>query len=188
MKRPLVKSILVVRSLFLLPLLLWLCACHTLPFRPQSDSTTNKIGLSLVKDGSLPDARLTPGTVFPVGVEQICQPGYSSSARHVTLATKKAVFQRYGVSYVKGQYEVDHLISLELGGSNAVTNLWPEAYTGQWNAHIKDQLENRLHRLVCRRELPLATAQQAIARDWIKAYQQYCATPQDCPVWKERVD
>ena len=45
---------------------------------------------------------------------------------------------------------VTRLISLELGGSNSIRNLWPESYrTEPWNARTKDTLENRLHELVC---------------------------------------
>ena len=69
--------------------------------------------------------------------------------------------------------EVDHLISLELGGSNRLRNLWPEPYNIVWNAHVKDRLENRLHQMVCAGELDLTTAQQAIASDWIAAYKRY---------------
>ena len=68
---------------------------------------------------------------------------------------------------------MDHLISLELGGSNSLKNLWPESYQGAWNAHVKDRLENRLHALVCAGQLDLKTAQHAIATNWIAAYQQY---------------
>jgi hypothetical protein len=69
--------------------------------------------------------------------------------------------------------EVDHLISLELGGSNRPANLWPEPYDIVWNAKVKDKLENRLHKMVCAGEIDLSTAQKAIAKDWIAAYQQY---------------
>jgi hypothetical protein len=41
---------------------------------------------------------------------------------------------------------VDHLIPLELGGSNDIANLWPQSYVTVWNAHMKDRLENRLNR------------------------------------------
>ena len=68
---------------------------------------------------------------------------------------------------------MDHLIALELGGSNRLKNLWPEPYDITWNAHVKDRLENRLHKLVCTGQLDLATAQTAIATDWIGAYKRY---------------
>jgi hypothetical protein len=41
-----------------------------------------------------------------------------------------------------------------------------------WNAEAKDRLE-RLCDLVCRGQLELATAQQAIALDWIETYRKY---------------
>jgi hypothetical protein len=64
------------------------------------------------------------------------------------------------------------LIPLELGGSNSMRNLWPEAYGLVWGAHVKDQLENRLHKSVCEGSLPLETAQHWIAEDWIATYQR----------------
>src|SRR5262249_31667040 len=69
--------------------------------------------------------------------------------------------------------EVDHLIPLELGGSNAIKNLWPEPADPTPGFHQKDALENKLHALVCAGSLDLATAQQAIAANWYSAYVQY---------------
>jgi hypothetical protein len=74
---------------------------------------------------------------------------------------------------VRYAHEVDHLISLELGGSNVIRNLWPEPYAGKWGARTKDVLENRLHELVCEGRLVLASAQHQEARDWIAAYRRY---------------
>jgi hypothetical protein len=65
------------------------------------------------------------------------------------------------------------LVSLELGGSNAITNLWPEHYYDPWGARTKDRLENRLHVLVCSGRLALAAAQRQEAANWIKAYKKY---------------
>ena len=125
----------------------------------------------------LPDSRLTPGATLPVTVAQIAQHGYSRHVRDVSEATKLSVYAEYHITPAKGQYEVDHLISLELGGSNSVSNLWPEAYhTRPWNARVKDKLENRLHELVCSGRLNLSTAQHAEATNWIAAYQKYFHT------------
>ena len=68
---------------------------------------------------------------------------------------------------------MDHLISLELGGSNGTANLWPEPYDIVWNARVKDKLENRLHKMVCAGQIDLPIAQKAIAKNWIAAYQRY---------------
>lgn len=120
-----------------------------------------------------PDPHLTPGKTINVPLAQLCAPGYSKRARNVPLSEKRAIFRAYGIA-PSGRFEIDHLISLELGGSNDPDNLWPESYVTQpWNAHVKDQLENRLHWLVCHGQLSLPDAQRAIQRDWIAAYQQF---------------
>jgi hypothetical protein len=108
---------------------------------------------------------------------QVCTSGYASGARDVSEAEKAAVYGRYGVEWVPYQHEVDHLISLELGGSNAIRNLWPEPYAGRWGARTKDVLENRLHELVCEGSLALKTAQRQEARDWVAAYRKYVGSP-----------
>lgn len=126
----------------------------------------------------VPDPKLTPGDVLPVTKKDICVTGYTKKVRDVPSAVRKEVFLRYGVKPRKGAYEVDHLISLELGGSNSVKNLFPQAYDGLWNARVKDKLENRLHSLVCQNKLPLSAAQHEIAVDWIGAYKKYFHTDQ----------
>lgn len=127
---------------------------------------------------TLPDHKLTPGDTLPVSMDQVCVPGYAHSARHVSNTTKHHVYLEYGLPHHKpGEFEVDHLISLELGGSNDIKNLWPESYhTRPWNAHVKDKLENRLHELVCTGKISLKEAQQTISKDWISAYKKYVSS------------
>ena len=105
---------------------------------------------------------MTPGATLPVTVADISVPGYTKKVRNVPADVKRQVYAEYGIaSHKPGQYEVDHLISLELGGSNSVKNLWPQSYLTQpWNAHVKDQLENEMHDEVCSGRLDLATAQR----------------------------
>jgi hypothetical protein len=122
--------------------------------------------------GDLPDPALTPGDVMTTDAATVCTPRYAKSVRHVSGKVKAKVYGEYGIaSHRSGKYEVDHLISLELGGSNDIANLWPESYqTEPWNAHAKDKLEDRLPNLVCSGGMRLEDAQRAIARDWIAAY------------------
>ena len=70
---------------------------------------------------------------------------------------------------------MDYLITPELGGATTIRNLWPDHIISVWNAHVKDDLENRLHRMVCSGELDLATAQRDIAANWIAAYKNTSA-------------
>ena len=79
-------------------------------------------------------------------------------------------------------YEVDYLITPELGGADDIRNLWPEPYSATvWNAHVKDALEDRLHQMVCTGQIDLATAQHDIATDWISAYKRYFHTERPLP-------
>jgi hypothetical protein len=96
----------------------------------------------------------------------------------VSTSLRQQVFQQYGIVNSKaGDYEIDYLIAPGLGGVEEIHNLWPEPYkSGMWNAHVKDALEERLHQLVCARQLDLTTAQTDIATDWISAYKKYFRT------------
>lgn len=129
-----------------------------------------------VETGSLPNPTLTPGATLDVTKDDVCTPGYSKKVRDVPVAVKKQVYKEYNVQYVPHAYEVDHLISLELGGSNSIRNLWPESYSIYWNAHVKDALENRLHSLVCNGSISMAEAQKEISTDWIASYKEHFQT------------
>jgi len=118
---------------------------------------------------------MTPGDVLTTDTSVICQVGYSSTVRDVPQSLKDQVYRNYGITSRKPkEYEIDHLISLQLGGSNAIMNLWPQSYITQpLNAYTKDKLENKLRRMVCKGELDIKVAQQEIAKDWIGAYKKY---------------
>ena len=122
-----------------------------------------------------PNAKLTPGIVDNTATrDKICVSGYTTTVRNVPEAIKKQVFAEYNIDPKSDKFEIDHLISLELGGSNDIKNLWPESYTTTpLNAHVKDRLENKLHSLVCSGKLDLAIAQKEIATDWVSAYKKY---------------
>lgn len=121
---------------------------------------------------TLPNPHVTPGVADPnVGVEQLCVWGYTQTVRNVSSAKKKYVYELYSVDPNEDKYEVDHLISLELGGTNDIKNLWPQSYTTEpWNAKVKDKLENRLHREMCDGIITVEEAQDLVAHDWIDSY------------------
>ena len=127
-----------------------------------------------VANGGLQDSACTPGAIFSSATKaQICVSGYSSTVRNVPSSEKDKVYQEYGIaSHSTGQYEVDHLVSLELGGSNDIANLWPEAADPTPGFHQKDAVENYLHNQVCNGSIPLLTAQQEIASNWLAVYHQ----------------
>ncbi len=123
-----------------------------------------------------PNPTLTPGDVFPnVTAKEVCTSGYASGVRAVSSDEKAEVYRRYGIPNDPGKHEVDHFISLEIGGSNMVTNLWPEPYVtpdapGKIGAHEKDKVENYLHDQVCKNAMTLRQAQEEIRTDWYAVY------------------
>jgi hypothetical protein len=128
----------------------------------------------------VPNRKLTPGVTRPLSTADVCSTKWGTDERHVSDGMKKAVFEEYGIPWEKhSDYEVDHLVSRELAGDDGkpdpldIRNLWPQAWVGPWNAHMKDRLENRLHKLVCDGTITLRQAQDAIRKDWRKAYLRY---------------
>jgi hypothetical protein len=122
--------------------------------------------------GGLPDSACTPGAIFSTATRaQICESGYAKNVRDVPESEKTQVYDEYEIrSHPPGAYEVDHLVSLELGGSNDIANLWPEAANPRPGFHEKDQVENYLHDQVCSGALSLGKAQEQIATNWLAAY------------------
>ena len=91
----------------------------------------------------LPDPKLTPGGTFDVTAQDVCVPGYAKKVRAVPAWLKRQAYAEYRITeYKTGDYEVDHLIPLSLGGSNSIRNLWPQSTkTSPWNSYVKDALE-----------------------------------------------
>ncbi len=140
-----------------------------------------------------PDLKLTPGDVFPgVTKEQVCTSGWAREHRDVSRSDKDRVYAEYpdspricmcaGEGGVWDCCEVDHLIPLELGGSNDVKNLWPQPRDPRPGCFEKDNLEDTLHEMVCRGELSLPDAQKCIVTDWVKCWQKY-VVPHYGPQW-----
>ncbi len=145
--------------------------------------TTAALTFSAGQFATLPNPAFTPG-MADVRVTQedlaktICRPGYTATVRNVPATVKRKVFDEYGLNYAKdhGCCEVDHFVSLEIGGSNSILNLWPQHYCTAadpqpcYGAREKDVVETWLHRQVCAGRITLRQAQEAV-RNWVEIYQ-----------------
>ncbi len=156
------------RAIKLLPLLLVLssgcvvCVAHAA--EPQAQYV-------IVEGMRLSDPRFTPGEARPLAENAVCATKWGKDERHVTLKMKRTVCGLYGETEgCPGRgFEVDHLISRELGGADTIANLFPQPI-GQ--ARLKDRLENRLHREVCAGAISLHAAQIEIAKNWWTAFKK----------------
>jgi uncharacterized protein YceK len=176
----------IVYSLFAIAaLLLAFSGCSSVSITsntPGSTSTTGgtpNFGVQTKTSGcmahnGLPDSACTPGAILATGTKDaICKPGYAKSVRNVPDSEKNQDYAEYGItSHTPGQYEVDHLVSLELGGSNDIANLWPELASPTPGFHEKDKVENYLHAQVCSGAISLQQAQAEIATNWLAVYNQ----------------
>jgi hypothetical protein len=124
--------------------------------------------------GALPDRRCSPGAYYSKLTKSvICSASFrTGTIRNVSDTEKHLVEIAYGmVAQPYGRtIEIDHIVSLELGGSNDIANLFPEPGSGQANYHVRDKLENKLHSLVCAGTMTLHAAQTAIAANWQMLY------------------
>ncbi|MFE4975926.1 hypothetical protein ACFRAR_27955 [Kitasatospora sp. NPDC056651] len=132
----------------------------------------------------LPDPNCTPGAISPAVSQDnikdtICKPGgYTSTIRppvNITGKEKTENAKSYGYTGPMGDAEYDHLISLQLGGDpNDPRNLWvqppsPGHVPGKGPNNPKDSVETHLHTAICKGQVTLTAAQQAIATDWTTA-------------------
>jgi hypothetical protein len=124
-----------------------------------------------------PDSGLTPGAAVLTSRDDVCGVRRPSEAPQVSRGVALTIFRAYGIDDPRpNAYELDYLVSPEIGGTTDVSNLWPQSYSGKWNAHLKDALEDHLRELICSDHVDLQTAQREIATDWIAAYRKYFAT------------
>ena len=122
-----------------------------------------------------PDPAFTPGLTRAVSLTELCSLDHDEVVRSVPAALEQRVLHEYGIAAASpADYEVDYLITPGLGGADDLRNLWPQPHAHTvWNSYAKDQLEDRLHGMVCSGTLSLPAAQQEIAGDWISAYRKY---------------
>ncbi len=125
----------------------------------------------------LPDPKCTPGSLNDSVTQEnlsstICESGFTTTIRPPASYTNKLKREQiisYGYTDTNTKdYEEDHFISLELGGSPTdPRNLWPEPHA---SINEKDKVEDYLHKQVCDGNLSLADAQKAISNNWYSVF------------------
>jgi anti-sigma factor RsiW len=131
---------------------------------------------------SLPVSHLTPGATATISAADLCSNSTRTRPIVVAATVRQQVLRQYRMEHVPAsEYELDYLITPELGGVGDARNLWPERYdSSPWNAHVKDDLERLLSRQVCEGSIALGVAQREIATNWIEAYKKHFGT--DLPI------
>jgi len=137
------------------------------------------------EDSGLPNTKLTPGAVNP-DVDQgnirstICVAGWTATVRPPVNYTNKLKYDQLHSGYnLNGDlnmkhYEEDHIVPLEVGGNpSSPLNLFPEPRNIKFSSYLKDQLENRIHQLVCSNQLTLKVGQTIFLTNWEKGYSKY---------------
>jgi hypothetical protein len=114
----------------------------------------------------------TPGHKTGATQDQVCAADFTASIKPVPGSARSNALHQYGK---RDDYTgtLDLLIPASLGGSNDPQNLWPQPDNKEYGPAWKDQLEEKLHEMVCAGKLPLKDAQDTIRKDWVKAYDQY---------------
>ncbi|HIH20389.1 TPA: HNH endonuclease [Candidatus Micrarchaeota archaeon] len=130
----------------------------------------------------LPDRACSPGAInASCTVKDICTPGYTKTVRNVSQSVWNKVFEEYGVTEHSGEtFEVDHIVSLQLCGSNDISNLYAEPVDPRpcpqgfvrCGFKEKDKVENWLNDQVCNGLMTLTDAQHQIAENWTAVYQR----------------
>ena len=158
----------------------------------------NQLLLALLLVSGLSSAAIVPESIRTQDKTVICNTK-TGTIRNVTDAEKKAVYAKAGVTPGDTKlcpakpyaFEVDHRISLELGGNNDISNLQLQAYCtlgqltatdgkpmadsngkirsgavplykGLYDAHAKDKAENQTHADICSGKVTPAEAQDKI--------------------------
>ena len=121
----------------------------------------------------LPNPVYTPGLVSNMTLEQICHTSWRKEPRSITIKNKMNVSKYYNIPWEnRADYEYDHLIPKCIGGADSEKNLFPQRRTGPWNAYMKDRLEIKTCKMICKGELDLKKTQNAFASNWVSLYRQ----------------
>src|SRR3954470_7209142 len=131
------------------------------------------IGVPAWAAAQLPSSFQTPGSKGKANEAQVCAADFEASAKPIAKWQREQALERYGKRPEDFTGELDHLIPLSLGGSNDPDNLWPIPSNRDMGPEQKKALDLKLHQMVCDKTIKLKDAQDAIRKDWVKAYNQY---------------
>ena len=151
------------------------------PLQPVSLPPASKCNTRTSHGLPLPDPKCTPGAVDPdLTLETLQTPGFTTKCVRDTATSahdKAQTYTWYDIPHPDSNSgaaqvcEIDHLISLELGGADTLDNLWPQC--GPYDVArryryfvMKDLVENYLARQVKQGIIDLSQAQKGIADDW----------------------
>jgi len=141
----------------------------------------------------LPDPKCTPGAFNPTLTAKVLQdPAFTTKCVRNDATTeedKKSVYAAYGIEEPQNNKdetqfcELDHLVSLEVGGADTLDNIWPQcgpADVGlsQRFFRQKDQVEDHLGEMVSHGKVDLGETQKRIAADWtefLEAAKETCS-------------
>ncbi len=122
-----------------------------------------------ISANGLPDPACTPGAIqASVTMDPLCKPDFATPASPLPQELQDQVFAEYGItSPAPGAYEIDHLIPVELGGSNDIANLWPQPAEPRPGFQEKNKVESYMHDQACAGWMTLSQAQDEMAKNWV---------------------
>ena len=164
------------------------------PLTPASSPSPGKCKTRKKNGFLLPDPGCTPGAINETltldvmtakGFDTACVRDQATSAEKKQETYSWYKIPKPASNTGKNQVcELDHLVSLELGGADTLDNIWPQCGPSKaiLNARYfrrKDAVENFLAGEVRNGKIALAEAQKRIAEDWTQFLDQAEACPKD---------
>jgi hypothetical protein len=164
-------------------------ACAKFKVDPEASEPMRSVTLPptgtckpVVKNGlPLPDPTCSPGAINPtLTLKVLTTKGFTTKCVRDMASSASAKQKTYVWYKIKKPLnnsgstqvcELDHIISLELGGADTLENLWPQcgpnkAVLNKRFFKQKDAVENFLAREVKAGRMDLGKAQRGISEDW----------------------
>jgi hypothetical protein len=154
------------------------------PLKPVKQLSDGDCHVKTLSNGiQLPDPKCTPGAINTTVTQTVLRtPGFTTKCLRDDVTSeekKKTTYGFYGIKeppdneHANQTCELDHLISLELGGGDGLENIWPQC--GPKGVALddrffkrKDKVENFLAEIVKTGKMDLKAAQEGISTDWTK--------------------